>query len=89
MSLKNLAMKIPDRVRSERLMTAADPIANAKASLNDPNMKILSKIWFAYIDPNGSPSDCPICLHNIIGSFRNLKPALKELEISYQKYLHL
>lgn len=82
-------MQIPDRIRSERLLTADDPIANAKANELDPRMMLLSKIWFEYIEPNKTPSNCPLCLNNILSSFRNLKPALMELEVSYQKLQYL
>ena len=87
--LKNLALQIPDKIRSERLLTDADPIANAKASENDSNMQLLSKVWFAYIEPHKEASNCPLCLANIISSFKNLKPMLMEIEIDYQKYKHL
>lgn len=87
--LKTLAMNIPDRIRSERLLTEADPIENAKPNELDENMMLLSKIWFAYIEPHKEPTTCPLCLSNILSSFRNLKPALMELEASYQKLEYL
>lgn len=83
--LKNLALRIPDKIRSERLLTDEDPIANAKNHLTDANMRLLSKVWFAYIEPDKDPSDCPICLNNIISGFKNLKPHLKEIERDYIK----
>lgn len=82
--IKDLALRIPDRIRSERLLIEADPIANAKNSMTDPNMQLLSKVWFQYIEPHKEASDCPICLTNIISGFKNLKPHLKEIEKSYQ-----
>lgn len=87
--LKTLAMQIPEKVRSERLLTDADPIENAKPNNLDPNMMILSKIWFAYIEPHKEASNCPLCLNNIISGFRNLKPALMELEAFKQKMDYL
>lgn len=87
--LKNLAMQIPDRIRSERLLTDADPIKNAKANSMDENMILLSKIWFTYIEPHKEASNCPLCLNNILSSFQNLKPALMELEESFQKLEYL
>ena len=87
--LKNLALQIPDRIRSERLLTESDPIANAKASETDANMQLLSKVWFAYIEPHKEASNCPLCLSNILSSFKNLKPALMEIEVDYQKLNHL
>lgn len=85
MSLTTIAAQIPDRIRSERLMTEDDPIANAKPNSHDANMKILQTIWYEYIEPHKEPTGCPICLQNILSSFRNLKPALRELETNYQK----
>lgn len=87
--LKTLALQIPDKIRSERLLTDADPIANAKATENDANMQLLAKIWFTYIEPHKEFSTCPICLTNILSSFKNLKPALMEIEVDYQKIQHL
>lgn len=87
--LKNMAMKIPDRIRSERIMTEQDPIANAQPNELDKQMQLLAKIWFAYIEPHKEPTSCPICLSNILSSFRNLKPALIELETTYQKLNYL
>ena len=87
--LKNLALQIPDRIRSERLLTDADPIAKANASENDANMQLLSKVWFAYIEPHKESSNCPLWLANILSSFKNLKPALMEIEVDYQKLNHL
>lgn len=87
--LKTLAMQIPDRIRSERLLTEDDPIKNAKANTMDEHMILLSKIWFTYIEPHKEASNCPLCLNNVLSSFRNLKPALMELEVSYQKLNYL
>ena len=82
-------MQIPEKVRSERLLTDADPIENAKPNSLDANMMLLSKIWFAYIEPHKESSNCPLCLNNIISGFRNLKPALMELEAFKQKMDYL
>lgn len=78
------ATKIPDRIRSERLLTEADPIANAQANQFDKHMQVLSKIWYAYIEPEKEYTNCPICLNNILQSFRALKPKLLELEREYK-----
>ena len=70
--LKTLAMQIPDSIRSERLLTEADPIKNAKANSMDENMILLSKVWFTYIEPHKEASNCALCLNNVLSSFRNL-----------------
>ena len=78
------ASKIPDRIRSERLLTESDPIANAQANQFDKHMQVLSKIWYAYVEPEKEYTNCPICLNNILQSFRALKPKLMELEREYK-----
>ena len=78
------AAKIPDRIRSERLLTEADPIANAQANQFDKHMQILTKIWYAYVEPEKEYTNCPICLNNILQSFRVLKPKLIELEREFK-----
>lgn len=78
------AAKIPDRIRSERLLVESDPIKNAQANQFDRHMQVLTKIWYAYVEPEKEYTNCPICLNNILQSFRALKPKLIELERDYQ-----
>lgn len=85
MFIKNLAKKIPDKVRSEILLTEKDIIENAVASASNPNMQTLLKIWHKFIEPHKEMVSCPICLGNILTNFKQLKPYLIELENDYQK----
>lgn len=76
---------IPDEVRSERLLTDANPIHNATVSLADPNMAILVKVWETFIEPEKEVGTCPICLNNILTNFKQMHETLIELERDYQK----
>jgi hypothetical protein len=76
---------IPDDVRSKRLLTESNPIHNATASLSDPNMVILVKVWETFIEPQKEVGTCPICLNNILTNFRQMHETLIELEQDYQK----
>lgn len=78
---KELAKKIPDRVRSERLMVEADPIDNAQAVSSNQHMQLLFAIYTDFLFP-GKEEDitCWRCLQRILNCFRELKPHLVELE---------
>lgn len=85
MTYKQIARRIPDNVRSQRLMVIADPIANAIPVQADYNMNLLFEVWYAFIEPNVERVyNCPLCLNNVLANFRELKPALVELEKEYQ-----
>jgi hypothetical protein len=84
-TIKEIAKKIPDEVRSLRVLTVANPIHNATNSLNDPHMKLLTDVWYTFIEPNTERSTCPICLDNIRTNFRQMQEVLIELEEDYQK----
>jgi hypothetical protein len=80
-----IAIKIPDNVRSQRLICGADPIQHALPVQANPAMSLLFGIWHKFIEPNKEPTyNCPVCLNNILQNFREMKPALIELEREYQ-----
>ena len=82
-----LAKRIPDKVRSERLMIAADPIANAQAVSMNSHMQLLFGIYTEFVFPNAfEPEDlnCPKCLMRIRNSFNEMLPYLVTLEKEYK-----
>lgn len=84
MGIKEVAKRIPDKVRSLRLITEADPISNALQSSADYNMMLLAEIWYEFIEPHKEKSYCPVCLGNILNNFKNMRDVLIELEKEYQ-----
>ncbi|AZA82173.1 hypothetical protein C1637_09920 [Chryseobacterium lactis] len=89
MSIKNIAAKIPDEVRSQVLLTESDIISNTVAVWDNSNMQKLLKIWHTFIEPGKEVTSCPICLRNILTNFNQMKPFLIELENEYQKLQRL
>lgn len=85
MTIKDIAKRIPDEVRSKLLLTDADIIYKAVAHKDDPDMRLLLRIWYEFIEPNKEHTDCPICIGNILTNYRQMKSSLVELEIEYQK----
>lgn len=84
-TIKEIAKKIPDEVRSLRILTPENPIFNATNSLINPHMKLLADVWYTFIEPNKDRSTCPICLENILTNFGQMQETLIELEEDYQK----
>ncbi len=85
MTIKDIAKRIPNNVRSEILLTEDDIIFNAISVKDNKNMKILLRIWHEFIEPNKEITDCPICIANILTNFRQMENDLIELENEYQK----
>ena len=61
----------------------------AVSSKDNPQMKILLRVWFEFIEPDKEDTDCPICIGNIMTNYRQMKGALIELENEYQKLKNL
>ncbi len=81
MNARSTAQRIPDRVRSERLLTEPDPILTAIASSANPAMQLLFAVWFEFVEPHGEKDlNCGLCLARVIKSFQFIRPALLELE---------
>lgn len=79
------ARKIPDNVRTQRLIVDADPIDNAIAVQTNYNMQLLVSVWYKFIEPNATQTlNCNKCLENILNNFREMKGALIQLEKEYQ-----
>lgn len=80
-----LAKRIPDKIRSERLMTEADPIYHAIAVSSNTHMQLLFAIYTEFIFPNSEDldMDCSKCLGRIKNSFNEMRPHLIELEKEY------
>lgn len=85
---RRMAKKIPDAVRSQRLLVADDPILNARAQQHDPHMELLYGVYYEFVEPFAQPSDkdptCPKCLARVVTMFWAMRPALEELERDYQ-----
>lgn len=84
MNLRYYAKKIPDEIRSKRLMVPGDPISNAKAVSGDKSMQLLFAIWYEFIEP-ASTGDmgCRICLRRVLVNFKEMKGELMQLEKEY------
>lgn len=82
---RDIALKIPDEVRSKRLMIPSDPIMKAVAVGGNPHMQLLFAIWFEFIQP-GIDGDigCPKCLDRILSNFKEMKDELIKLEKEYK-----
>lgn len=86
MNLRSLAIRIPDEVRSERLLISQDPIGNAQPFGGNGAMQLLFAIWYEYIEPDKkseSNMGCPFCIKNILDNFRAMKDELMLLEKEY------
>jgi hypothetical protein len=84
MSIKRIAKRIPDEVRSQFILSEDDPIYNAVAVKDNEPMKLLLKIWKEFVEPHKEISDCSICINNILTNYRQMKDILIELENDYQ-----
>jgi hypothetical protein len=82
-----IAKRIPDSIRSRKLMTDADPIGNALASSGDANMILLFAIWSEFVEPM-KPEDigCSLCVRRVLRNFKEIKDDLIELEKEHQLY---
>lgn len=83
MNLRDLAKKIPDGVRGQRILTSADPIHNATPAAHDQSMMLLAEIWYTWVDPSAIKAYCPICLDNLLKNFRAIYDDLIDLEKEY------
>lgn len=82
---QDLAKRIPDRVRSERLMIKADPIQNAIPHKSNSHMQLLFAIYTEFLYPHKDEDiNCPRCLQRIQHCFVTIKPYLIELEKQYK-----
>jgi hypothetical protein len=78
---KELAKKIPDKVRSERLMVEPDPIENAQAVSTNLHMQLLFAIYTEFLFPHKDEDiTCWKCLSRILNCFKEMKPHLVQLE---------
>jgi hypothetical protein len=85
MDYKQLARRIPDNVRSQRIICEEDPITHAVPVQGNYHMSLLFEVWFTFIEPNAPKQyNCPFCLQNVLNNFRQMKGALIELEKEYQ-----
>lgn len=84
MLIKELAKRIPDKVRSQRIVTISDPILYALPNQFNPHMMMLAEIWYEFIETNKERSYCPVCLSNILNNYRQMKQALIDLEKEYK-----
>lgn len=85
MTTLDFAKRIPDRIRSERLIVDADPIGKAQPVANDKRMELLYSIWYEFIEPFGTGDiSCPTCLQRLLGNFREMKADLIRLEKEYR-----
>jgi len=87
---RTIAKKIPDRIRSIKLMGDDDPIGSAKAVSGDTNLLLLFAIWNEFIGPlNESDLRCPLCIRRLLTNFKELQPTLVEMEKEYQLLIAL
>lgn len=89
-TLQDIANRIPDNVRSERLLIPSDPIGSAIMASTNPEMQLLMAIWYEFVEPTGNANlNCPFCLNNVLTNFRAIMPELLSLEREYQILLQL
>lgn len=82
---ETLAKKIPDKIRSERLMIKADPIENVQAVSGNQYMQLLFGIYTEFVFPNKEEDlYCALCCQRIIHCFQQMKPHLVKLEKQYK-----
>ena len=76
------ARRVPDEVRSQRLMIPADPIGSAVAVTSNPKMQELFAIYSLFVNPNADHLDinCHFCLARILDTFQRMQPYLVQLE---------
>lgn len=80
-----LAKRIPDRIRSERLMIKADPIDNAHAISSNAHMQLLFAIYTEFVFPGKEEDiECTLCLNRILNCFREMKTHLIDQEKQYK-----
>lgn len=80
--MRAIAIKIPAIIRSEKLLTADDPIGTAVAKRDNKNMLLLWAIWSEFVEPlNNEDLGCSLCLGRILKNFKHLKPMLEDLEM--------
>lgn len=85
MNMREIAMRIPDVVRSGLLLVSSDPILNAQGHKNNEHMRLLFDIWFEFVEPYGQKNwNCPYCLGRVLDNFRAMRPVLLELEKEYR-----
>lgn len=80
-----LAKRIPDKVRSERLMIKEDPIANVQPVSSNKHMQLLFDVYTQFVFP-GKEEDrnCWRCMNRIIQCFDLMKPHLVAIEKNYK-----
>jgi hypothetical protein len=80
-SMKQIADKIPHEYRRKIIL---EWLPVAKATMGNPEFKMLWEAYYIYIDPNGvKKSNCPICLENVLKNWKDLAPHLVEAEKEY------
>ena len=83
---RDLARKIPDRVRSEYLIVTSDPIDHAQPVGSNLHMQLLFDIYSEFLFPwlkEDLDLTCSKCLHRIKNFFAEMKPHLIDLEKQY------
>ena len=80
--MNELARKIPERVRSEILLGADDPINNVVDSPANKHMQTLFAIYYEYLYPFASNKDlhCWRCRGRVLHFFRGIYGDLLVLE---------
>ena len=84
---QDLAKKIPDRIRSEYLIVASDPIDNAQPVGSNLHMQLLFDIYSEFLFPwlkEELDLTCSKCLNRIKNCFAEMKPHLTDLEKQYK-----
>lgn len=80
-NVKTIAARIPAEFRRKILL---EWIPAAKANMANQEYKMLYEAYFLYVDPNGiRKDDCPICLNNILKTWKDMQQALVEEQQNY------
>lgn len=82
MNVKKIAASIPSEFRRKILL---EWIPVAKATLANPEFKMLWDAYFIYVDPHAIPKDdCPICMNNVLKNWKDMQEYLVEAEQDYE-----
>ncbi len=84
MTIKDIAKRIPDDVRSQLIFQNENIIHKAISVKDNEFMKILLKIWYKFVEPSEEIPNCPICIANVLSNFKKMNDVLIDLENEYQ-----
>lgn len=81
MTTKQIAENIPHDFRKKILF---EWLPFATANMKSMEFKLLWEAYFIYVDPNAvKKEDCPVCLGNVLDTWKKLADAIAKVEKEY------